>query len=101
MNHDLLLCKEWKTIKKRILERYRYKCMKCGSSERLCVDHIIPRSTNPELALTESNLQILCWKCNEYKSNKTTEDHRPAALIPTTHKSKLIDFILRKHENTT
>lgn len=47
------------------------KCLQCGSTEDLTLDHIIPRSVggtdDPE------NLQTLCRRCNSGKNNR---DHR-------------------------
>ena len=42
------------------------------------VDHVKPRSTHPELALTLSNLQVLCRDCNQGKSNTDETDWRGA-----------------------
>jgi hypothetical protein len=36
----------------------------------LTIDHIKPVSKFPELALDIDNLQVLCWECNQKKSNK-------------------------------
>lgn len=72
---------EWKELRYRILRQYGFKCMACdrkrGEGVVLHVDHIQPISIYPELALTESNLQVLCADCNLGKSNKYTDDLRP------------------------
>ena len=44
------------------------KCVKCGSSEKLEIDHIIAISNGGKNE--ESNIQILCSKCNNIKRNK-------------------------------
>ena len=44
------------------------KCVYCGSTENLQLDHIIPFSKGG--ATTVENLQLLCQKCNLQKSNK-------------------------------
>lgn len=59
----------------RVLRRDRFTCCACGASPatdpgtRLQVDHVIPWSNGG--ATTEENLQTLCEKCNQGKSNST------------------------------
>lgn len=44
------------------------KCVYCGSTENIHLDHIIPFSKGGATCL--ENLQLLCEKCNKSKSNK-------------------------------
>ena len=44
------------------------RCVYCGSTENIQLDHIIPFSKGG--ATTVENLQLLCQKCNIEKSNK-------------------------------
>lgn len=44
------------------------RCVYCGSTENLQLDHIIPFSRGG--ATTLENMQLLCQKCNLEKSNK-------------------------------
>ena len=74
--------KEWRRLRYRVLRSYKAQCMCCGESPKkhgivLHVDHIKPRSKNPELELDISNLQILCEACNLGKSNFDSIDWRP------------------------
>ena len=44
------------------------RCVYCGSTQNLQLDHIIPFSKGG--ATTLENMQLLCQKCNVEKSNK-------------------------------
>lgn len=73
---------EWRKLRVRVLEKYDCRCMMCGRSPKLHgvvlnVDHIIPRSKRPDLALVFENLQILCGACNHGKLNRYETDYRP------------------------
>ena len=63
---DFLETEEWKQLSAKVRRRDG-KCLRCGSSYRLCADHIIPRSRRPDLQLQEFNLQTLCKDCNYRK----------------------------------
>ena len=45
----------------------KYKCVKCGNTKNLQIDHIKPFSLGGETKL--KNLQILCKNCNSKKRN--------------------------------
>lgn len=72
---------EWRKIRLVILKKYGRKCQCCGATPTsgaiMNVDHIKPRKIYPELALTESNLQVLCHECNHGKGNWDMTDFRP------------------------
>lgn len=68
---------KWKALRRNVLAAYGHKCLRCGSTKRITVDHIKPRSKYPELALDFSNLQVLCWPCNKAKSYRDETDYRP------------------------
>lgn len=58
---------QWKTL----CNFYGNKCLRCGNSVELCMDHVIPISYG---GLTEiSNMQPLCHSCNGWKGNKTID----------------------------
>lgn len=77
-----LLSYEWRALRMRVLTRFGARCQCCGSAAkdgvRIHVDHIKPRRQFPELALVESNLQVLCEVCNHGKGNWDHTDWRPA-----------------------
>lgn len=72
--------KKWRALRRKVLEQYGYKCMRCESVGTMHVDHIKPISKRPELALDISNLQVLCDSCNVLKSNKNSIDFRNDAV---------------------
>ena len=43
------------------------------------VDHVIPRSTRPDLELDERNLQALCTRCHNRKSRHEQSSPQPGA----------------------
>jgi len=52
----------WPTQKKRVYAFYRHRCLYCGSTENLTIDHIIPWSRGGGSAY--GNFQVLCEPCN-------------------------------------
>lgn len=56
------------TIKNSVYERDGYRCVWCGSDERLSLDHIIPyRLDGPD---TVANLRVLCMPCNQSRETQ-------------------------------
>lgn len=53
-------------LREEVLEKYGRKCVVCGSTEKLQIDHIIPVDAGGATAL--DNLQVLCQPCNGSKS---------------------------------
>ena len=56
-----------KEKKKKLLNENSF-CNNCNSKEKLTIDHIIPISKGGKNL--ESNVQILCGKCNLLKKDK-------------------------------
>ena len=70
----------WRRLRFHAFHIYGNRCLCCGRMPPdvvLHVDHILPRSTHPDLALDINNLQILCADCNFGKSNTYKTDFRP------------------------
>ncbi len=71
---------EWRRLRLEAFKAYGRKCQCCGSTPAtgaiLNVDHIKPRAVFPELALSLSNLQVLCHECNHGKGNWDMTDFR-------------------------
>lgn len=56
-------------VKTMVWDRDKGHCVKCGSIENLCFDHIIPFSKGGT-SKDPKNIQILCEKCNLNKGNR-------------------------------
>ena len=68
-----LKSQEWRHLRAAVLQEMGRKCVQCGATEAIQVDHILPRSKFPELALDRANLRPLCWPCNRRKNTKVLE----------------------------
>lgn len=60
------------SIKKKVFDRDGKICAVCGSTEKLCIDHIFPVSRGGFTQM--DNLQVLCEKCNLHKNNMTMKE---------------------------
>lgn len=54
------------------LKVFQGQCFKCGSTEKLSMDHHLPLSKGH--ALTRDNAVVLCLSCNSSKGNRPLED---------------------------
>jgi 5-methylcytosine-specific restriction endonuclease McrA len=52
-------------IRKKVFDRHGKKCLKCGSTKNIQIDHIVPVASGGENKI--DNLQPLCKKCNSAK----------------------------------
>ena len=55
-------------VRKQVWERDEGKCTKCGSSEDIELDHIIPLAKGG--SNNKNNIQLLCAPCNRSKGSK-------------------------------
>lgn len=80
---------EWKRLRDLVIKQDGPECVFCGSDQEPNVDHKLPVSSYPELALTRSNLQVLCGPCNMRKGAHVTlakaGSAKPNPKEPTTH----------------
>lgn len=71
---------EWARLRYYALVLHGSRCMCCGRTPndgaKMNVDHVLPRSKYPKLALDIHNLQVLCNTCNWGKGNRDTTDFR-------------------------
>lgn len=72
----------------RIYKRDGYKCIYCGSSKKLTIDHVLPKSRGGNNGWL--NLVACCIKCNLQKGNKTPEEAN-MTMIRKPYIPKLID----------
>ena len=70
------------------------KCMYCGSTERLCIDHINPINKGGDSHL--NNLTLACCYCNSFKSDYTIFEFSMRMIDKREyHINKLYGFINR------
>jgi len=70
------------SLRYKVLKKSNFRCDLCGATKYdrpLDVDHIIPRSRKGKTE--ESNLQVLCSKCNRSKRNKDDTDFRDTEFV--------------------
>jgi hypothetical protein len=80
---DFYSSQSWRKARYEALKNCNGRCTLCGTPPgqyALHVDHIKPRSQRPDLALDQSNLQVLCRDCNLGKSNADSVDWRTARM---------------------
>lgn len=62
------------TFRRQLVEQYGERCMACGATEGLQLDHIRPVSKGGISDIR--NLQLLCQACNEYKADQMIDFRR-------------------------
>jgi hypothetical protein len=71
---------EWARLRYDFLRDHEAQCQCCGrgpaNGRKINVDHIHPRRSHPQFALTYANLQVLCSTCNKGKGNRDRTDWR-------------------------
>ena len=63
-------------VREKVLKRDGYKCLKCGSTKKLTLDHIVSVYNGGKNSI--DNLQTLCNKCNAGKPPESRKDYRRA-----------------------
>lgn len=67
---------EWAVLRYKAFLKYGNRCVVCGRSESLTVDHVKPIGKYPELSLDIDNLQVMCRLCNRGKGGWDETDWR-------------------------
>ena len=65
-----VICSIKNNIKSQQIQSIRTTCQNCTINSVESMDHILPQSKYPELAINAYNLFPCCSKCNEYKNKK-------------------------------
>lgn len=91
--NDPRLSRKYKEVRLKALARDGYVCFYCGhEGKEMTIDHIIPISKAPELAIDIDNMVTACKPCNSSKGSrsqgsflaqKRTPLDFPARLSPT------------------
>ena len=68
---DVRGTRAWRELRQKVFTQQGRQCVECGGTEKLEVDHIIPVTVEPSLAMDITNLQVLCKPCNIAKSDNT------------------------------
>jgi 5-methylcytosine-specific restriction endonuclease McrA len=96
---DPRLSRKYKEVRLKALARDGYVCFYCGAEEKdMTIDHIIPVSKAPEMAIDINNMVTACKPCNSKKGKRSqgsflegmrTPLDFPARLSPT--RSKIVE----------
>lgn len=71
--HVALDRRRWSVVRRRVFERDKYRCCRCGRSGRLEADHVEPLKSWAGCLYDMGNIQTLCRSCH---IEKTAEENR-------------------------
>ena len=70
--NDPRLSRKYKEVRLEALARDGYVCFYCGAENKdMTIDHIIPISKAPELAIDIDNMVTACKPCNSSKGSRS------------------------------
>jgi 5-methylcytosine-specific restriction endonuclease McrA len=70
--NDPRLSRKYKEVRLKALARDGYTCYYCGNEgKEMTIDHIIPVSKAPELAIDIENMVTACKPCNSSKGSRS------------------------------
>ena len=90
------------SLRYKVLKKSNFRCDLCGATKYdrpLDVDHIIPRSRKGKTE--ESNLQVLCSKCNRSKGNKDDTDFRDPEFVDKDNNCPFCKKVAKVAENNS
>ena len=64
LRHKFYQSPEWRKLRAQAIQELGAACSTCGSTDRIHIDHVVPLSERPELALELRNLRPLCQRCH-------------------------------------
>jgi len=70
-SHAFYQSPEWRKLRGEAIRVLGRVCSGCGSTDRIHIDHVIPISERPDLALELRNLRPLCQRCHNKLRRKT------------------------------
>jgi len=88
--NDPRLSRKYKEVRLKALARDGYVCHYCGAENKdMTIDHIIPISVAPELAIDIENMVTACKPCNSSKGSRSQgvflERQRTPPVFPDPH----------------
>ncbi len=73
--------KYWRPLREQVLKEQHYECQRCKAQGKavpaVTVHHIKPVRLFPALALTKSNLEVLCGECHYKEHHKEPHGNEP------------------------
>ena len=70
--NDPRLSRKYKEVRLKALARDGYVCYYCGAEDKdMTIDHIIPVSKAPEMAIDINNMITACKPCNSRKGKRS------------------------------
>jgi 5-methylcytosine-specific restriction endonuclease McrA len=70
--NDPRLSRKYKEVRLKALARDGWTCFYCGAEGKdMTIDHIIPISKAPELAIDIENMRCACKSCNSSKGSRS------------------------------
>ncbi len=79
---DQIINRPVNLTRQNVFIRDEFKCQYCGKTEKLTIDHVIPKSRAKDFSMSTKqinaweNVTTSCERCNNKKDNKTPKEAR-------------------------